>query len=132
MAHELSEILNLVDQNIRAILWLTEDALSNKTLGFNELNYLFDGLISDFLVAHPNKELNSIQSFFSKSFGNDICLVHISGNEISSGTIDEQIAFIKTHLNQSSDVVVLNFTNKDWESELKKRYSQLHFKFLIK
>jgi hypothetical protein len=129
MSNHFQTILDLISPDVEAIFWMTEEKLNRELKYFDEINYLFDGLISETLFDEEKKvETNLI--FFTKNFGHDLKLFHLHGKDIQSGTIDELLATVKKQENKKPTIVILNSTQKKWEDELPKRYHQFQFKSL--
>lgn len=126
---------NILDQftpDIFGIFWLTPHALSLELQGFEDFNYLFDGLISQYLYADEKKLEKRSHIFFTENYTNRIFLAHIKTNgstksQISSD-IDEQIALFKT---TNKTILIMDTTNESWLAEFTKRYPHLQFRQLL-
>lgn len=112
--------------------WITDKELSRELAGFDEFNYLFDGLISQYLFdkSRAIESLPRANIFFTKNFNKKIFLSHIKNEGDISGALDEQMAIIKSSEETRKKILVHNLSSKDWLNELKKRYSQFEFQKL--
>lgn len=129
----------IIDQfvpDILGIFWITEEELSRDLVGFDEFNYLFDGLISQYLYgqAENNSSINLEKPnfFFNYNYNQKIFLAHIKMNNEIYGILDEHIAIVQENKRTDSKKILLyNTTSKDVSGHLLKRYSQFEFKQLI-
>lgn len=129
---------NTLDQftpDIIGIFWMSPESLSRSLPYFSELNYLFDGLISEFLFERE-KESEKAHIFFTQNFGQKFFLAHINtkGQTKSqiAGDIDEQISLITQSKEDKREdcktILIFDLTSDLWMNELQKRYSQFEFK----
>lgn len=123
-------LTDLATPEIVGIFWITTRGLDRSLEGFDQLNYLFDGLLSQFLYG---EEVTSRRAnlFFTDNFNKSLFLAHIktegaSKSEIS-GEIDEQVALIQSHASDRNKILVIQDTDHNWLNELDKRYSQFKF-----
>lgn len=121
---------DLATPEIVGIFWITSHSLDRTLDGFDQLNYLFDGLLSQFLYG---EEVTSRRAnlFFTENFNKSLFLAHIktegaSRSEIS-GEIDEQVALIQSNASERNKILVIQETDHDWLPDLTKRYSQFQF-----
>jgi hypothetical protein len=129
----------IIDQfvpDILGIFWITEKELSHDLAGFDEFNYLFDGLISQYLHAQVENasaiNLEKPNFFFNYNFNQKIFLAHIKMNNEIYGILDEHIAIIQENKRTDSNKILLyNITSTDVGGHLLKRYPQFEFKKLI-
>lgn len=67
-----------VNSDVRGIVWLTDKPLSQFPMFFNDLDYLFDGLIAKHVANFPNENAKFEKNVFSgQSFNRDLVLIHI-------------------------------------------------------
>jgi hypothetical protein len=125
---------NTLDQftpEIIGLFWMTPESLSRSLPFFSELNYLFDGLISEFLFERE-KESEQAHIFFTQNFGQKFFLAHINtkGQTKSqiAGDIDEQISLITQNKEDRRTILIFDLTSDQWINEMQKRYSQFVFK----
>lgn len=130
-------VLSILDQftpEVLGIFWLTRDDLSRDLIGFEDFNYLFDGLISQYLYGQENLSDQHAHIFFTENYKEKIFLAHLKTKEHSksqvAGDIDEQIALLSNSRPEKKTILVFDKTNDGWCFELKKRYSQFEFKEL--
>lgn len=130
MASNLSgQFKSVLDQFVPDVLgcfWVSDKGLARDLPGFDEFNYLFDGLLSQY-ISTSTAELPRANIFFAQNFDKKVFLSHIKNEGDISGHLDEQIAIIKNSHETRKKVLVFNQSSKDWLSELKKRYSQFDF-----
>lgn len=122
-------IIDLFTPEILGAFWITEKKLSRDSVGFNEFNYLFDGLISLHIYGQENS-LNEINknSFFTHNFEKLLFLVHVQNSKKSFDYIYEHIDVIKH--NQAENrrkILILNDSNVGFKENLEKKYPQFIF-----
>lgn len=133
----LSNLQKVVDQftpEILGVFWITDEELSRDLLGFDELNYIFDGLISQYLYGQKEviTDLDKTNIFFSKNFDQKLFLAHIKMHSGIAGILDEHIALIQENKNsERKKILLFNTTGKDLGSDLVKRYPHFDFKTLV-
>src|SRR5690606_14326236 len=66
---------------IRAILWLSEKPLTSDLPHFNELDYLFDGLLSHHVKLRKNITEYEKNIFSGRSFNRDLLLIQLAGKD---------------------------------------------------
>lgn len=123
-------LADMVTPEIIGLFWITAAPLSRELSSFDQLNYLFDGLLSQMIYGESSSKSRA-NIFFTDNFNQTLFLAHLntegsSKSEIS-GEIDEQVALIQSNAVQRKKVLVLNSDKVDWVSELSKRYSQFEF-----
>lgn len=77
-------ILDLVSPYVFGILWVTKSELKRELPAFNELNYLFDGLISQYLYGSDTHHPKKTHMFFTLNFAQKLCLVHIESQNMKN------------------------------------------------
>ncbi|MBC7714656.1 MAG: hypothetical protein H7177_15020 [Rhizobacter sp.] len=129
--------LSILDQftpEVLGIFWLTRDDLNRELQGFEDFNYLFDGLISQYLYGQENNNEKHAHIFFTENYKSKIFLAHLKTKEHSksqvAGDIDEQLALIKPGSSEKKIILVFDKTDDRWFLELNKRYPQFEFKEL--
>lgn len=126
--------LDQITPDVLGIIWLTRDPLDRDLIEFDVFNYLFDGLISEFLYGQANDVQRNSNIFFTKQFGEHIFLSHLKTQDLTkseiSSDIDEQIALIKDRTQEKRVILVFDKTNDNWLPELSKRYAQFEFREL--
>lgn len=127
-------ILDQFTPEVLGLFWLTKEDLNRDLPGFEQFNYLFDGLISQYLYG--SLEIQSDKHahiFFTENFHNRIFLAHLKSKDLTksqlASDIDEQIALVPKSADRKI-ILVLDKTDHGWLVELKKRYSQFDFKEL--
>jgi len=125
-----TNIIDHVTPDIIGIFWITTNALDRTLVGFDQFNYLFDGLLSQFIYGENVSEKRA-NLFFTHNFGHSLFLAHLKTEGASkselAGEIDEQIALIQSGANGRTKILVMQDTSNDWLAELQKRYG--HFSF---
>ena len=128
----LKIVIDLFTPDILGVLWITSEELSRDLLGFDELNYLFDGLISQYLYGQQKLgvELNIHKSniFFTKNFNHNLFLTHIEFNENLDKAINDQMALVVANKNsERKKIIIFNQTESKLSSDLNNRYPQFEF-----
>ncbi len=128
---------NILDQftpEVLGIFWVTSAELSRELAGFDDFNYLFDGLLSQYLYGQETTSNQHAHIFFTQNFNNKVFLAHLRTKDLTksqiSGDIDEQVALIEAKNPARKTILILDKTSDEWMPELKKRYSQFEFKAL--
>lgn len=131
----LKIVIDQFTPDILGLFWVTDEELDRDLLGFDEFNYLFDGLISQYLYGqkeiNTDLDLNKTNIFFTKNFNNKIFLAHIKSHTGIAGTIDEHFALIqndKTSVRKR--ILLFNTTARELSSDLQRRYPHFEFKSL--
>lgn len=120
-------ILDLVNNQTKTIFYFTDSSLTRNIPGFKDLNYIFDGLISQ-VISESTMDINKhSQVFMTNSFNNQLCLIHFNAKSIQSSDLDEQIAFLTSMRSQENEILVLDATKLNWCEKLSKRYTQYKF-----
>ncbi len=129
--------LSILDQftpEVLGIFWITRDELSRDLIGFDDFNYLFDGLISQYLYGQAVSTDKHAHIFFTQNFSDKVFLAHLRTKDLTksqiSGDIDEQIALLQGSNSARKTILIFDKTEHEWLPELKKRYSQFEFKQL--
>lgn len=127
-------ILDQFTPEVLGIFWITRDELSRELLGFDDFNYLFDGLISQYLYGQEKTSEKHAHIFFTQNFNHKLFLAHLRTKDFTksqvAGDIDEQIALLQGSDSARKTILIFNKTEHEWLPELKKRYSQFEFKEL--
>lgn len=127
LSSNFKSVLDQFTPEVLGCFWITDSELSRELKGFDEFNYLFDGLISQYLFGTEKTGLPRANIFFTQNFAQKIFLSHIKNEGDISGHLDEQIAIAKNSSDSRKKILVLNQVSRDWLSELQKRYSQFEF-----
>lgn len=126
----LKAVIDQFTPEVLGVFWITDEELSLDLHGFDEFNYLFDGLISQYLYGQKStgeKQLPRANIFFTNNFDKKLFLAHIKHEGDISGILDDQVALIQENSKERRKVLIFNKTSKNWMVELKKRYSQFEF-----
>jgi hypothetical protein len=138
-----SEKTLLLDQFLPKVLglfWFTAEDLGRDLAGFDDINYLFDGLISQFIYGKEEETTaKHTHIFFTENFKERIFLTHMKTQGLSksqvAGEVDEHIALVGNHSkvvqSDRKTILILDTTADNWIAELKKRYPQFEFRELI-
>ena len=129
--------LSVLDQftpDVLGIFWITRENLNRDLLNFEDFNYLFDGLISQYIYGQDLALDKHAHIFFTENYNDRIFLAHLRTRDLTksqiSGDIDEQIALIQASKSENKVILILDKTEDQWHSELKKRYPQFEFRVL--
>lgn len=132
LSSNLKTVIDQFTPDVLGAFWITDEKLSRDLLGLDEFNYLFDGLISQYLYGQKTeekKDLSHSNIFFTSNFGQKIFLSHIKNASDTKNILDEQMAlFLKN--DERKKILVYNTSAKDWISELKKNYPKTEFQAL--
>ncbi len=129
--------LSILDQftpDILGIFWITDTKLDRNQDGFNDFNYLFDGLISQYIYSQESKSDQHAHIFFTNNYEQKIFLAHLATKDLAkskiAGDIDEQVSLVQNLLPARKTILILDQTNDHWITDLQKRYAHLDFKLL--
>jgi hypothetical protein len=132
-SQENKSIIDQFTPDILGLFWITDESLNRTLKNFSELNYLFDGLLSEYLYSRE-KETGYAHIFFSQNFNYKIFIAHLKSQNLTksqlAGDIDEQISLITNDSSERKTILILNETSEQWLQELQKRYSKFEFKSL--
>ena len=107
----------------------TKQELNRDLPAFFEFNYLFDGLISQYLYGQiEDKHLERKNTFFTKNFDKLFFLVHTMLTENSKKELSEHIDIL--HYNQTEErrkILVLDTADSGLIKQLKDKYPQFLF-----
>lgn len=127
LSSNFKSVFDQFTPDVLGCFWITDNELSRDLKGFDEFNYLFDGLVSQYLFGIEKTGLPRANIFFTQNFAQKIFLSHIKNEGDISGHLDEQIAIVRNTTETRKKILVLNQVSRDWLSELQKRYSQFEF-----
>lgn len=130
LSPHLKSVIDQFTPEILGVFWITSEELSRNLSGFDDFNYLFDGLISQYLYgqdADENKTIPRSNIFFTQNFNQKLFLAHIRQDGEIDGVLDEQIALIQENKRDRHRILIFNKTSKNWVQDLSKRYPQFHF-----
>ena len=123
----LKNVLDQFTPDILGVIWITNEELSRELFGFDEFNYLFDGLISQYLygqeLAHLGINSKRSNLFFTKNFNQNIFLIHLQIQNDISSLSEEHVTMIQ----KKKKILLLNKTPKNWGSDFQKHYPQFDF-----
>jgi hypothetical protein len=131
----LKKVIDQFTPDILGVFWITNEELSRDLLGFDEFNYLFDGLISQYLYGQTKTatetHLERSNVFFTMNFNQKLFLAHLKMHSEIAGVLDDQIALIQENKNnERKRILIFNQTQKNWALDLQKRYPQFEFQSL--
>ena len=116
--------------DILGAFWITETDLSRELMGFDEFNYIFDGLISQYLYGKSNSEENRLSRsnvFYTNNFNQKLFLAHIKLGDDTKAIIDEQIALIQAKEVNRKKILIFNRTSINVIEDLTKRFPDFEF-----
>lgn len=130
-----SNLKTVTDQftpEILGVFWITHEELSRDLLGFDEFNYLFDGLISQYLygqeVSAAENGSDRSNVFYTNNFNQKLFLAHFKFSNNMAGILDDQIGLIQENKNGvSKKILIFDQTEKNLDIDLQKRYPQFEF-----
>lgn len=76
MANSNPQLLDRLTPAFQGAIWIGGGALDITVSGFSELNYLFDGLLSQAVYQYSPEQKKIPLSFFTKSFGENFFLYY--------------------------------------------------------
>jgi hypothetical protein len=123
----LQKVTDAFTPEVLGAFWITDKELSGDLPGFHAFNYLFDGLLSQYLFGLEDKVLLRSNIFFTKNFNHQIFLAHIKMDSDMHSALDEQIALIQENSGARKKVLIFNQTKDDWKGRLEKRYPKFEF-----
>lgn len=131
-------ILDQFTPKVLGVLWFTNEELSSGLLGFDDLNYLFDGLISQYIYSQDKGDVRPAHIFFTKNFNEKIFLTHLKTLNLNKDKIVENIhenmVLIEgNHKETNQDrkqILVFDKTNYHLTEELKRSYPHFEFQSL--
>ncbi|MGZ3789579.1 MAG: hypothetical protein ACXVLQ_13710 [Bacteriovorax sp.] len=130
LSSNLKTVIDLFTPEILGAFWITNEGLSRDLVGFDEFNYLFDGLISQYLYGQRVEGENDHKRsniFFTDNFGQKIFLAHVRDDNETASVLDEQISLVQENQGERKKILVLNRASRNWTQDLKKRYPKFEF-----
>lgn len=100
------QLLDRLPPHTLGAIWIGEKALDLTTPGFSELNYVFDGLISQTIHQYSNEQKSNQLSFFTKNFGENFFLYYFMEK------IKFPIVVPIMPTNNRNTILIINSTNK--------------------
>lgn len=134
MSSPSRDFLKEINQKTRVILWLSSNALTLKTPGIKECDYLCDGLINNFIKNSGSSEINQ-NTFYTENFGEKLYIAFYKDSKTTLADIDDVMGLLPQSTvleNDKFKVIILNATlSKDKENEtlaeLIRRYRNFDF-----
>ncbi len=127
-------VLDQFTPDVLGIFWITREDLDRDQPNFEDFNYLFDGLISQYIYGQEKTADKHAHIFFTENYNERIFLAHLRTQNLTksqiAGDIDEQIALLQASNSKNKVIYVLDKTEDQWHTDLKKRYPQFDFKVL--
>jgi hypothetical protein len=128
----LKTVIDKFTPDILGVFWITKEELSRDLLGFDEFNYLFDGLISQYLYGQKEdaNEINIHKSniFFTRNFNQNIFLIHCEMNADLGKALDDQMALIlENNSSERKRILIFTPTLSSLSSDLQDRYPKFEF-----
>lgn len=78
MANSNSQLLDRLTPAFQGAIWIGDKILDHSIPGYPELNYIFDGLISQTIHLYSVDQKKEKLSFFTKNFGNNFFLYYFA------------------------------------------------------
>jgi hypothetical protein len=129
LSPELKVVLDLFTPDVLGVLWITNEELNRDLPAFSEFNYLFDGLISQYLYGQvEDKHLERKNTFFTKNFNKLVFLVHSKLGSETKNELFEHMDIL--HYNQTEErrkVLILDTANSGLIQQLKEKFPQFLF-----
>ena len=129
--------LSVLDQftpDVLGVIWITHEDLKRDLANFEDFNYLFDGLISQYIYGQETNSDKHAHIFFTENYNDKIFLAHLRTRDLKksqiAADIDEQIALFQTSKNENKIIFILDKTTENWHSDLKTRFPNFDFKIL--
>ncbi len=135
MTRPSNKILDQISSDAAGVIWISEGPIDLKVDFFDEFNYLFDGLLSQFLKNNDKHTDLALNSFHTTNFGKSLFLVHINTLKLDkkkvSELLQEQVSLISAMKNENKLILTLNQSKEDWISDLKSHFQRFEFKNLL-
>jgi hypothetical protein len=129
LSPELKVVLDLFTPDVLGVLWITNEELNRDLPAFSEFNYLFDGLISQYLYGQvEDKHLERKNTFFTKNFNKLVFLVHSKFSSETKTELFEHMDIL--HYNQTEErrkILILDTANSELILQLKEKFPQFLF-----
>lgn len=129
------ELLDSIGPNIQAIIFLSKEKLTREIPYFNELNYLFDGLISTSLYRNEKSSddfyatsAEHFQMFATQNFNQNLYLIHFLLTDDIEKKLEAIMQFVDGN-KKDKDFFVINLTEFNLKALLAKKYPNKNFIF---
>ena len=126
-------MLNQITSQVRGIVWLTGKPLAEHPIHFQDLDYLFDGIISKKVAGEEENTQPVFEKnlFSGKSFDKDLVLIQLWGNDSTklNKELIEALNLVPSK-EDGSKIVVLGeeaskFPEKNYKAKFKMKYEIL-------
>ncbi len=136
------DVLARASEELIAIFWCTQASLEEMPWPFQDLDYLFDGLLSQAIrEKHHPADAHSKQYkthfYLGRNFGRPFSLMHVERaldlDQLCKDILNHAQVFSKNREGSGSGFLVVTDTAglaKDLESKLKKKDKVFHFDFM--
>jgi hypothetical protein len=126
MENNYPQIIDRLTPDFQGAIWIGNSPLSENIPGFKELNYIFDGLISQAIHSYTKEQMNNPLSFFTKCFGEDFFLYYFINN------FELPISLPKNRTENNNKVLIINATleGKIQTEKIEKSFPAFQFELL--
>jgi len=127
---ELSVIQLVITPEVLGLFWLTNDDLIKKPKYFHSIDYLLDGLLTNYLNIEQQNEFSRQKKFFvSSSFGHPFFVshIHLGSTDIQEELIE--IMNIATPLKriEHQKIVIIDNSTENISAFLDKKFKDFSF-----
>ena len=127
-------VLDQFSPDVLGIFWITNEDLNRDLSNFEDFNYLFDGLISQYIYGQETTSDKHAHIFFTENYNSKIFLAHLRTRDLTkskiAADIDDQIALLQASNTKNKIIYVLDRTSENWLSDLKTRHPFFIFRAL--
>jgi hypothetical protein len=126
MENKNPQIIDRLSQDFQGAIWIGNSPLNENIPGFKELNYIFDGLISQAIHSYSKEQMSTPLSFFTKSFGEDFFLYYFINN------VELPISLPKNRIENKNKVLIINASleGKIQTEKIEKSFPAFQFELL--
>lgn len=134
MSGSSNKILDKISSNAIGVIWICQGPIDLNLDFYEDFNYLFDGLLTQFLTNNEKHTELALNSFHTTNFGKNFFLIHINTQNQDKAKITEllkeQVNLIGALKSKNNVILTLNQTSTDWISDLKGHFQYFEFKNL--
>lgn len=131
-ATQFSRLQKELDPFTSGIFWVTQHSLKERPIYFNELDYFFEGMISENLKRIEKKEIveDPKNFFITRHFGRGFFLAHlVSSLANRSSWLSQFKPLIESQVKPEQKILFIGEVPPDkWMKDLKKEFPEIEMK----
>lgn len=126
----IPNLLSVIDENVTAVIWVTEGQLDQRPVYFDQIDYLLDGMLTKHITRQIKQDRPTDDGkvlFFNETFGQKFSLAILAKNEKLKNNIEEFLNL----LNKTQDRKVVIISKDSIDKSLLKKFSDISFEYFL-